>query len=43
LTAIITLGLIFWLKATPHESKNVSKRIGILTGIGFLTGKYIIF
>ncbi|KAF6023398.1 TMBIM6 [Bugula neritina] len=38
LTAIITLGLIFWLKATPHESKNVSKRIGILTGIGFLTG-----
>jgi len=38
LTAIASIGLIFWMKATPHEQKNVPKRIGMLAGIGALTG-----
>lgn len=40
LTALLTIGLIFWLKATTHEPKNVGKRIGMLAGIGLLTGEY---
>ena len=34
---------MFWLRATPHEPKNVGKRIGMLAGIGLLTGKMHIF
>lgn len=38
ITALVTIGLIFWLKSVPHEPKNVAKRVGILCGIGALTG-----
>ncbi|XP_067941362.1 bax inhibitor 1-like [Watersipora subatra] len=38
LTGLISVGLCVWLRATPHESKTVGKRIAMLTGIGFLTG-----
>lgn len=27
------------MKATPHEPKNVTKRIAMLGGVGFLTGR----
>lgn len=38
ITALGTLGMMLWLYSIPHEQKNVPKRVGILCGLGFLTG-----
>jgi FtsH-binding integral membrane protein len=38
MTTLGVIGLMMWLYSVPHEPKNVGKRVGILSGIGFLTG-----
>uniref|UniRef100_A0A8C3SA19 Transmembrane BAX inhibitor motif-containing protein 6 n=1 Tax=Chelydra serpentina TaxID=8475 RepID=A0A8C3SA19_CHESE len=38
LSGLGSLGLLFWLMATPHSRETEQKRLGILAGFAFLTG-----
>ncbi|NXN16634.1 BI1 inhibitor, partial [Indicator maculatus] len=39
LTGLGALGLIIWLTATPHSRDTEQKRLGMLVGFAFLTGR----
>ena len=34
-----SLGMMFWLAMTPHNPETEKKRLAILAGFAFLTGK----
>ncbi|XP_033728667.1 probable Bax inhibitor 1 [Pecten maximus] len=38
LTAIASIGLMFWLKSTSYSKENETKRLGIFAGFTFLSG-----
>ncbi|NXT48744.1 BI1 inhibitor, partial [Pluvianellus socialis] len=40
LTGLGALGLIVWLTATPHSQETEQKRLGMLAGFAFLTGRW---
>ncbi|NXU67980.1 BI1 inhibitor, partial [Horornis vulcanius] len=40
LTGLGSLGLMFWLMATPHSQETEQKRLGMLVGFAFLTGSW---
>ncbi|NXC77613.1 BI1 inhibitor, partial [Anhinga anhinga] len=39
LTGLGALGLMIWLTATPHSRETEQKRLGMLAGFAFLTGR----
>ncbi|NXJ58169.1 BI1 inhibitor, partial [Spizaetus tyrannus] len=39
LTGLGALGLMIWLTATPHNRETEQKRLGMLAGFAFLTGR----
>uniref|UniRef100_A0A3B4TNB0 Transmembrane BAX inhibitor motif containing 6 n=1 Tax=Seriola dumerili TaxID=41447 RepID=A0A3B4TNB0_SERDU len=39
LSVLGSLGMMFWLAMTPHNSETERKRLAILAGFAFLTGK----
>lgn len=39
LSVLGSLGMMFWLAMTPHNSETEKKRLAILAGFAFLTGK----
>lgn len=40
LTGLGSLGLMVWLTATPHSHETEQKRLGMLVGFAFLTGRW---
>lgn len=40
LTGLGSLGLMIWLTATPHSRETEQKRLGMLAGFAFLTGRW---
>lgn len=40
LTGLGALGLMIWLTATPHSRETEQKRLGMLAGFAFLTGRW---
>lgn len=40
LTGLGSLGLMVWLTATPHSRETEQKRLGMLVGFAFLTGRW---
>lgn len=40
LTGLGALGLMVWLTATPHSRETEQKRLGMLVGFAFLTGRW---
>ncbi|NXA24667.1 BI1 inhibitor, partial [Ibidorhyncha struthersii] len=40
LTGLGALGLMAWLTATPHSQETEKKRLGMLAGFAFLTGRW---
>uniref|UniRef100_A0A8C0U1M3 Transmembrane BAX inhibitor motif containing 6 n=1 Tax=Cyanistes caeruleus TaxID=156563 RepID=A0A8C0U1M3_CYACU len=40
LTGLGALGLMVWLTATPHNRETEQKRLGMLVGFAFLTGRW---
>lgn len=43
LSALASLGMMIWLNLTPHSPQTEQKRLAILAGFAFLTGKPGIF
>lgn len=39
LSALISLGMMFWLAMTPHNYETEKKRLAILAGFAFFTGE----
>uniref|UniRef100_A0A8D0FLN4 Uncharacterized protein n=1 Tax=Strix occidentalis caurina TaxID=311401 RepID=A0A8D0FLN4_STROC len=42
LTGLGALGLMIWLTATPHSRETEQKRLGMLVGFAFLTGRWVL-
>ena len=40
LTGLGALALMVWLTATPHSRETEQKRLGMLAGFAFLTGRW---
>lgn len=39
LSVLASLGMMFWLAMTPHNSETEKKRLAILAGFAFFTGE----